>query len=300
MFQYLRIGLLLASLSVWILSQYEHISITGNYIEVASLGSASLIAGFGLLEALKQPIVQWNGMEILVYFAELSAAVHLGGNLPHVSLERQYFDRYGKLLLVFMTVQEALGLLTLYQAVQKARTRTQGKRSKASQPNEHESPDGSPGTPRPKQIADRPAFGSFTSQTSAAPPLSFSSTAAGSSFATQPPEQKYQLGPTHSGAFSKGKPFDTGQHWSLSSLKGHESDSYDPLDHDSDTETTVTTATNSTIRNIRYGGSTTGSDPPFFSPRRSELGPGIGGLSLEDRPYSGRVTRSQTKGRLRR
>ncbi|PLB36361.1 uncharacterized protein BDW47DRAFT_132819 [Aspergillus candidus] len=294
-FQYLRIGLLLASLFAWVLSQYEHLSVTGNYIEVASLGSASLIAGFGLLEVLKQPIVQWNGMEILVYLAELSAAVHLGGNLPHVSLERQYFDRYGKLLLIFMAVQEALGLLALYQAAQTHSSTTQENRSKASQPNRHESFDDSPGTPRPKQIAGRPEFGSFTSQTSAAPPLSFSSTAAGSSFQTQPPEPRYQIGrPSYDG------PFDKGHGFSLSSLKGDDSDAYDPLEHDSDTETTATTATDSTIRNIRYGGSTAGLDTPFFSPRRSDLGPGIGGLSLDDKPSMGRVTRSQTKGRLRR
>jgi hypothetical protein len=284
MFQYFRVGLLLASIAAWLLSQYNHLSIPGNYVEVASLGSASLIAGFALLDVLKQPIAQWNGMEILVYFAELVAAVHLGGHLPHVSLERHYFDRYGKLLLIFMTVQEALGLLSLYRIAATGDTGSQ-----VQQPSQ--SPDGrASGSPslgshvRPEQPSS-----SFSIAEPPVPPLSFSSTAAGPSFMTRSPEAQYQLAfPNQNQGLKRDHSF------TLNSLKDNESDFSDAYDRDSDTETTVTTATtatSNTVRNIRYGRNPTDT---FFSPRRSELGPGIGGLSLDDKPTR-RVTRSQSQ-----
>jgi hypothetical protein len=285
-FQYLRLGLLLSSLAAWLLSQYGLTSVPGDYIEVASLGSASLIAGFALLEALKQPIAQWNGMEILVYFAELMAAVHLGGNLPQVSFERQYFDRYGKLLLIFMTVQEALGLLSLYRFSSGIST------GRIPQANLTQSPiAGLPSNSPRVENRNRQELHSFTSQSSL-PPLSFASTLPGSSFSAQTPEASRQRPfPSYDGGYKD-------HSFSLKSLKDEESDASNPLDRDSDTETTMTTATtatNNTIRNIRYGHS---SSDALFSPKRSELGPGIGGLSLEDEPAR-RMTRSQTQ-RLRR
>lgn len=299
-FQYLRLGLLVASLLAWTLSQNGLFSVPGNYIEVGSLGSASLIAGFGLLEVLKQPIVYWNGMEILVYFAELAAAVHLGGNLPRVSFAREYFDRYGKLLLIFMAAQEALGLLSLYQAVSAHAARAQ---EQPADPQLGSSRDTFNNSPKrhEKQPAIPPALQSrpqSQDRLSSMPPLSFSSTAAGSSFSTQPSEPYYQL--PHS-PFNQGFNTNNLNHsFTLNSLKENEAEA---SDNDSDTETTMTTATsatnatNATIRNIRYGGSAGSSNDNFYSPRRSDLGPGIDGLSLEDRPMR-RVTRSQTKQRL--
>ncbi|PWY76228.1 hypothetical protein BO70DRAFT_318366 [Aspergillus heteromorphus CBS 117.55] len=283
-FQYLRLGLLLFSLVAWYLSQFDRFSIPGNYVEVASLGSASLIAGFALLETLKQPIVQWNGMEILVYFAELVAAVHIGGNLPRVHFERQYFDRYGQLLLIFMTAQEALSLLSLYSIAKARNTGPQ------QQQSEHDEPSDGPASRGSPEAATNNQLQSFRSRSSVPPPLSFASTAPSSTFQTQSPEPYYSLAPSpYDGAFNKDHSF------SLNSLKANESDVSDFYDRDSDNETTVTTATtatNNTIHNIRYGRT---SNDAMFSPKRSELGPGFGGLSLEDRPTARRVTRSQTK-----
>ncbi|PLB46936.1 hypothetical protein P170DRAFT_387979 [Aspergillus steynii IBT 23096] len=287
--QYLRLGLLLASIASWLLSQHELIAVPGNYIEVGSLGSASLLAGFALLEVLKQPIVQWNGMEILVYFAELVAAVHLGGNLPRASLERHYFDRYGKLLLIFMAVQEALGLLSLYQLA----ARSPGKQAQPPKEQSASTEASREDPPRsPAQIEHGSRFGSqpFNSPSSV-PPLSFSSSVTGSSF-NQPVEvqQRSAFAPLNSG-FSSG--FNRDHSFSLNSLKDNESDGSDVFDRDSDTETTATattTATSNTIRNIRYGRSNNDNNS---SPRKSELGSGFGGLSLEDNPR--RMTRSQTQ-----
>ncbi|KAL4896465.1 Ima1 N-terminal domain-containing protein [Aspergillus ambiguus] len=281
-FQCLRLGLLLASIAAWALSQHGHLSFPGNSVEVASLGTASLIAGFGLLETLKHPIAEWNGMEILVYFAELAAAVHLGGNLPRALFEREYFDRYGKILLGFMAVQEGLTLLNLYRFM-----------SSTTAPQGHQSNQPRPSSTGPGSLSRVGHDGqidlqSFNAQSSA-PSLSFSSTAAGSSFTTQTPEPQYRKAfPTFDAGLNRDHSF------SLSSLKDNESDVSDPLDRDSDTETTMTTATtatNNTIHNIRYGRNL---NDTFFSPKRSELGPGLGGLSLEDQP-SPRMTRSQTQ-----
>lgn len=294
-FQYLRLGLLLMSLLAWTLSQNGVLSVPGNYVEVASLGSASLLAGFALLDVLKQPIVYWNGMEILVYFAELAAAVHLGGNLPHVSFEREYFDRYGRLLLVFMAAQEALGLLSLYRAIfaHAAHARERPAGQQMSQSNQDTFNSSSIGYERsPAGIVSQPQ-----NSLSSVPPLSFSSTAAGSSFSTQSPEPHYQLPPQSTfgqqGFFNN----DNNNHsFTLGSLKDNESE-VDPFEHDSDTETTMTAttnATNATIRNIRYGGSASSND--FYYPKRADVGSGIGGLSLDDKPMR-RMTRSQTKQR---
>lgn len=298
-FQYLRLGLLLASLLAWTLSQNGVLSVPGNYIEVASLGSASLTAGFALLDVLKQPIVHWNGMEILVYFAELAAAVHLGGNLPRVSFEREYFDRYGRLLLVFMAAQEALGLLSLYRAIFAHATHAK------EQPANHQmDPSNQDAFNNSPSIGyERPPASSISqsqNSLSSVPPLSFSSTAVGSSFSTQSPEPHYQL-PPHSTSGQQGffaNNNNNNHSFTLHSLKDNESE-IDPFEHDSDTETTMTAttnATNATIRNIRYGGSASSSDN-FYSPRRADVGSGIGGLSLEDKPMR-RITRSQTKQRM--
>ncbi|KAL3463204.1 Ima1 N-terminal domain-containing protein [Aspergillus heterothallicus] len=297
--QIVRLCLLLGSLLSWNLSQYKLVSIPGNYVEVASLGSASLTAGFALLESLKQPILQWNGMEILVYFAELAAAVHLGGYLPGSAHERHYFDRYGKLLLVFMIVQEILAVLALYRTA----LATDVSSSQEQQPHHPfspsaNSPDGSPRSRTSKHTEYHPFSSPISSP--GPPALSFSSTAAGSIFVTHQPEPQYQLPfPAYdnsSSFYSNNKDHS----FSLRSLKRQEANASDfDNDHESDTETTMTTATNvtsNTIRNIRYGRNSTVNDT-FFSPKRSELGPGIGGLSLEDsadKPTK-RITRSQSQ-----
>ncbi|KAI9375395.1 Ima1 N-terminal domain-containing protein [Aspergillus egyptiacus] len=287
--QCVRLGLLLVSLVAWNLSQYDIVSLPGNYIEVASLGSASLLAGFAILESVKQPIVQWNGMELLVYFAELGAAVHLGGYLPGVLLERHYFDRYGKLLLVFMTVQEALGLVAVYRY---AMTASAGSFQK-QQPHQPFSPNLNTVNNSPRSRASRLAS---PPSGIAPPPLSFSSTALSSSFTAPPPEPQYQLPlPSYDGTFHQNpnrKPS-----LSLNNLTNHDTDTDADYDRDSDTESNMTIATNTTLKNIRYGRNSTVNDT-FFSPKRSELGPGIGGLSLEDGPAPApgrRMTRSQSQ-----
>ncbi|KAL4930650.1 uncharacterized protein BDV17DRAFT_258253 [Aspergillus undulatus] len=304
--QCVRLGLLLISLTAWSGSQYELVSVRGDYIEVASLGCVSLLAGFALLESVKQPLAHWNGMELLVYIAELTAAVHLGGYLPGLTLERHYFDRYGKLLLIFMIVQETLALLAFYREAP-----THG-----SEPfHEQQQQQHRPSSPSDTIVDDSPrsarsrrsTFQSLGSPAStAAPPLSFSSTANGSSFMTQhhPSDSQYQ--PQYQlpysqfdGAFPD--PYATNppkqnHSFSLTSLKSQESDQ--DFDGDSDTETTMTTATattNNTVKDIRYGRNSTVNDT-FFSPRRSGLGPGLGSLSLDDEPsQSKRMTRSQSQ-----
>ncbi|KAL2828711.1 Ima1 N-terminal domain-containing protein [Aspergillus cavernicola] len=292
--QCVRLGLLLVSLIAWNLSQHALVSIPGDYIEVASLGIASLLAGFAILESVKQPILQWNGMELLVYFAELAAAVHLGGYLPGTSIERHYFDRYGKLLLVFMAVQEALGLQAVYRGA--SLTPNPGS-SQEHQPHRSSSPNSTIINDSPRSRAS--IFQPFTSPLSAtAPPqLSFSSTAPSSSFMPQQPGPQYQLPfPSSDGTIHNNK---RDHSFSLKSLKYQDVNASDlDLDRDSDTETsmtTATTATNNTVRNIRYGRNNSVNDV-FFSPKRSELGPGIGGLSLDDEPGSSkRMTRSQSQ-----
>lgn len=296
-YQYLRLGLLLACILTWSLSQSDLLAIPGNYIEIASLGSASLIAGFALLEALKQPIIYWNGMEMLVYFAELAAAVHLGGNLPRVSFAREYFDRYGKLLLVFMAAQEALGLLSLYRAIS-AHTNYTRRQSQASQMGPPRNEDVFNSLPQGHQMSP-PSHSEqhLQNSLSAVPPLSFSSTALGSSFSTQPAEPRNYYSTLDQGFGGFNGLNDNKNHsFTLNSLKENEAEAFDDYDHDSDTETTMTTATtatNATVRNIRYGGAV--SNDNVFSPRRSGIGSGLGGLSLDDKPTARRVTRSQTK-----
>ncbi|RAH44363.1 uncharacterized protein BO95DRAFT_392220 [Aspergillus brunneoviolaceus CBS 621.78] len=293
-YQYLRLGLLIVSLAAWTFSEYGLLSLPGNYVEIASLGSASLIAGFALLEAMKRPIVQWNGMEILTCFSELVAAVNLGGYLPRIGVayQRQSFDTYGKLLLVFMTAQEALNLLSLYRLAAVHGSGTQQQQQQQQQQRRIASPDGRvTGHQSPSAFNHQGQVQSFDSQPSM-PPLSFSSTLPTSSFTTQSPATPTQFAPSpYDGGFSKNHSF------TLNSLKDNESDVSDAFDRDSDTETTVTTATsatNNTIRNIRYGRNNDYNSDSMFSPRRSELGPGIGGLSLEDEPGR-RITRSQSK-----
>lgn len=302
-FQYMRLALLMGCIAAWILSQNRQLSIPGNYIEVGALGSASLIAGFALLEAAKRPLAEWNGMEILVYITELGAAVHLGAHLPDVFLEREYFDRYGKLLLIFMAVQEALGLVSFYRAVSDSSGTEDQQPAESVLPQQESPQQGSPNrgaiawSPTEAMISSPPGPRSFTSQSSA-PPLSFASTAGVSSFSTAlPPAPQYRLSSSQT-FHSFPNSFPTAQNknthsFTMKSLK--EADPPSDYDQDSDTDTVATTATtltDATTRNIRYGRN---NSDHIFSPKRSELGPGLGGLSLDDGPAPRRVTRSQTQ-----
>ncbi|KAL4797312.1 Ima1 N-terminal domain-containing protein [Aspergillus venezuelensis] len=319
--QCVRLGLLLISLTAWSASQYGLVSVRGYYIEVASLGCVSLLAGFALLESVKQPLAHWNGMELLVYIAELTAAVHLGGYLPGLTTERHYFDRYGKLLLIFMIVQETLALLAFYRETPNPNHSSElvHEQHRPSSPSDT-IPTDSPRSGRSRRSTYQPLG---TPSSTAPPPLSFTSTANGSSFNTHHSEpasasshSRYHLPYSHfdspfstSSSTALSKPTlnsnsTTNNHsFSLKSLKSFEADSdHDSnYDRDSDTETTMTTATgttNNTVKDIRYGRNSTVNDT-FFSPRRSELGPGLGSLSLDDGPSlstgTQRMTRSQSQ-----
>lgn len=300
-YQYLRLGSLMGSIIAWTFSQNRQL-LPGIHIEAFALGCASLIAGFSLLEALKRPLMQWNGMEILIYFTELGAVIILGGHLPQASFEREYFDRYGKLLLLFMIVQEFLGLLALYRATALPTGHHE------HQPTSPFSPQ--PGSPRqesPRQRAlpwsptesttssttnHAPSFGSHAS----APPLSFSSSIESEFSSALPPAQQYRLPLSQSLNSFSSRQNKNPHSFTMSSLK--ESEAPSDYEQDSDTETVATTATtltDATTRDIRYGRTNAFDYHSAFSPRRSALGPGLGGLSLEDRPTSRRVTRSQTQ-----
>lgn len=301
-YQYLRLGSLISFLAAWTMSQNRSL-LTGIHIETFALGSASLIAGFSLLEALKGPFIQWNGMEILVYITELVAVIILGGHLPRASFDREGFDRYGKLLLLFMTVQELLSLLALLRA---------GAPPAYSQSHQPTSPIPDPSASRtqsspyhgaipwsPTESSASSTYGaaSFSSQP-AAPPLSFSSSAGKASFSTAlAPVQQYRLPTSRASNSLSTNPNHrkTPHSFTMSSLKA--SEPYSDYEQDSDNETVATTATtltDATTRNIRYGPNHSLDYSSPFSPRRNDFG-GIGGLSLEDRPSSRRITRSQTQ-----
>lgn len=303
-FQYLRLLLLFGSIFAWVLSQNQVFSIRGNYIEAGALGSASLIAGFALLEAVKRPLLEWNGMEILIYITELGAAVHLGAHLPHGAFEREYFDRYGKGLLGFMAVQEVIGLLAFYRAAARPDLQQPAKPA----PPQYESPrqdspqrDALNWSPASSTALTSPTATSFSGQPSV-PALSFGSTAGASSFSSALPGNgpQYRLSSTQSfPSFSTEKPNSSRQNTHSLTMKSlKEMEPLSDYEQDSDTETVATTATNATDatnRNIRYGGPTNPSYSNAFSPRRGELGPGIGGLSLDDGPAPRRITRSQSQ-----
>lgn len=272
-YQCLRLALLVACLIMWHVSQMELVSIPGNYVEIISLGSASLISGFALLEILKKPMSHWNSMEILVSLAELAAAIHLGGNLPRIFYEREYFDRYGKSLLVFMTAQEVVGLGSSYQQARSS-AQSSGSNATASEQTQTAHPQSQAGS----QV-DHSRSGSQTlsSAPGSPPELSFSSTLATSSFSqpsfsnSQSPPQNYSL---YRQDFDKDN--------------DNDSDATEGSDTDSDAETTVTSTTNKTIRHMNPFAV----DSPRSTRSKGSLGSGLQGLSLEDSPARP-MTRSQ-------
>ncbi|KAJ5408386.1 hypothetical protein N7509_002269 [Penicillium cosmopolitanum] len=283
--QYLRLFLLLGSMTVWTYSQNHQTSIPGNYIETCALGSASLISGFALLEAVKRPLAQWNGMEILVYITELGAAVHLGAHLPQEAFEREYFDRYGKILLGFMAVQEILNLLAFYRSAS-ATPRHEDRQNAPTSPRQELSPQGAIGwSPAGSPVNSPTMSQSFSPQLQQ---QSFASRA--QQFSPQPQQFSPQQSAPPSVFLIRSWRF------TMDSLKANEPVSDYEQDSDSETVATEFTArTDATNRNIRYGRNPIHEHNPPFSPRRSELGPGLGGLSLEDRPTPRRITRSQTQ-----
>lgn len=273
-YQCLRLALLVACLIMWHVSQMELVSIPGNYVEIISLGSASLISGFALLEILKKPMNHWNSMEILVSLAELAAAIHLGGNLPRIFYEREYFDRYGKSLLVFMTAQEVVGLGSSYQHARSS-ARSSSNNTTASEPTSTAPPQSQAGS---QADHSRSGSQSFSSAPSSPPELSFSSTLATSSF-SQPSFSHSQSPPQNYGLYRQD--FDKDN--------DNDSDGTEGSDTDSDAETTVTSTTNKTIRHMNPFAV----DSPRTSRGKGGLGSGLQGLSLEDSPARP-MTRSQT------
>ncbi|CRL27171.1 Protein of unknown function DUF2349 [Penicillium camemberti] len=308
----LRLGLLVSFISAWSISQNHQVLIPGNYVEIAALGAASLVAGFALITMVKRPLVEWNGMEILISITELGAAVHMGAHLPTVSLNRDYFDRYGKLLLIFMAAQETMNVLSFYNKVRLESQQNSGSVSPQPQPQSPHlgqsaaldwagSQSSSKSTPEPR-VSSPPVHRSFGSQPSA-PSLSFGDTDAASSFSSALPSvPQYGLTSSrtvHSFPAANQNTFNQNRNphsFTMESLK--EIDPTSDYERDSDTETiatTTTAATNFTNRNIRYGNNPGLGSNPFYSPRRNGLGTGMGGLSLDDDPTPRRMTRSQTQ-----
>ncbi|CAG8014717.1 unnamed protein product [Penicillium nalgiovense] len=308
----LRLGLLVSFISAWTISQNHQVLIPGNYVEIAALGAASLVAGFALITMVKRPLVQWNGMEILISITELAAAVHMGAHLPTVSLNRDYFDRYGKLLLIFMAAQETMNVVSFYNKARLESQQHPGSVSPQYQPQSpHQSQSGaldwpasqssSKSTPEPR-VSSPPVHRSFESQPSA-PPLSFGDTEPASSFSSALPSvPQYGLASSrtvHSFPAANQNAFNQNRNphsFTMESLK--QIDPVSDYERDSDTETVATTttaATNFTNRNIRYGNNSGLGSNAFYSPRRNGLGSGMGGLSLDDDPTPRRMTRSQTQ-----
>ncbi|KAG0158815.1 hypothetical protein PDIDSM_6335 [Penicillium digitatum] len=308
----LRLGLLVSFISAWTFSQNHQVLIPGNYVEIAALGAASLVAGFALITMVKKPLVQWNGMEILISITELGVAVHMGAHLPTVSLNRDYFDRYGKLLLIFMAAQETMNVLSFYNMARfesqqnsgSVSPHPQSQSAHLSQPGALDWPASqSSSKPTPElRVSSPPVHRSFESPPSA-PSLSFGDTEAASSFSSALPSVP-QYGLTSSRTVhsfpaanqNTSKQNSNPHSFTMESLKQIESLS--DYERDSDTETiatTTTAATNFTNRNIRYGNHPGLGSNAFYSPRRSGLGSGIGGLSLDDDPTPRRMTRSQTQ-----
>ncbi|KGO76832.1 Protein of unknown function DUF2349 [Penicillium italicum] len=307
-----RLGLLVSFISAWTISQNHQVLIPGNYVEIAALGAASLVAGFALITMVKRPLVQWNGMEILISITELAAAVHMGAHLPTVSLNRDYFDRYGKLLLIFMAAQETMNVLSFYNKARLESQQNLGSVSSQPQPQSpHLSQSGaldwpssqhsSTSTPEPR-VSSPPVHRSFESQPPA-PSLSFGDTEAASSFSSALPSvPQYGLSSSrtvHSFPAANQNTFtpDRNPHsFTMESLKQIEPLSDYERDSDSETiATTTTAATNFTNRNIRYGNNLGLGSNSFYSPRRNGLGSDMGGLSLDDDPTPRRMTRSQTQ-----
>ncbi|KAJ5536888.1 hypothetical protein N7513_010074 [Penicillium frequentans] len=286
--------LLLFSIGAWTFSQKRMLPIHGNYIETFALGSASLIAGLAFLEVVKKPITEWGGLELLVNITELIVAVHLGAHLPKRFNDREYFDRYGKLLLIFMAVQEVMALLAVYRI-----PATPAKPAGEAQTGPT-SPLGSPQYGRPQLEAT--VYSPTSSATTLSPTYNTLKYAPSSSFGTSTGPSNFPSGLASSSLSSQSlhshHPHHRNPHsFTMQSLKESEPSDYEQ-DSDSETVATNTTGwTNTTNRNIRLGHrpSTAQSNDPFFSPRRNQLTPGLGGLSLEDRPNSRRMTRSQTQ-----
>lgn len=317
----LRLGLLVCFISAWTFSQNHQLFLPGNYVEIAALGVASLVAGFALISMVKRPFARWNGTEILISITELGAAVHMGAHLPTASVNRDYFDRYGKLLLIFMVLQEVMNVLSFYQVAQLENQQPPGPVSPQPQsPNLLGALDGpadrsfNNSTPTAlSPVNSQPVHRSFESQSSA-PSLSFGDTESISSFSSALPSVPLPSVPQYGLASSRTmhsfpsvnqnsfQQNSSPHSFTMESLKQKEPLSDYEQDSDTDTmATTTTTATNFTNRNIRYGNNPgLGSSSPFFSPRRTGLGSGLGGLTLDDDMTPRRMTRSQTQQGLSR
>ncbi|KAJ5294849.1 hypothetical protein PENANT_c014G05137 [Penicillium antarcticum] len=306
---WLRLVLLVGFISAWTFSQNRQVFIPGNYVEIAALGAASLVAGFALISMVKRPLVQWNGMEILISITELVAAVHMGAHLPTASFDRDYFDRYGKLLLMFMAIQEAMRVGSFYTAAMMESRNTSSEPASSqsgtpqlNQPGAIEWPSNRspPVSPSESRVSSPPlpTHRSFESQSSA-PPLSFCTTEPSSSFSSALPSvPNYGLSSSQTvPSFSSAQTPKRNPHsFTMESLKMSDPPSDYDQDSDSETVATATTSgTNMTNRNIRYGYNPSLGHSSMFSPRRNVLGSGMGGLSLDDNPTPRRMTRSQTQ-----
>lgn len=302
---------LLVTVGAWVLAWNRLLPVSGNYVETFALGIASIISGFSLLEALQKPFEDLPGYEIAVNTLQLVWSVY---HMLMNPIERAYFEPLAipatLLLLIFMTGQSGLRLLTISQPLPKSNppkpetpnpeNERQLTQSPSFQSTQFEQPQIEPAQYPSIESA---VSTSFNRSNQIEPALSFGTTAASTSFSSAlPSSSNYQLASSQSF-----QPFKTNYGYQTHSptLQDHNGTEYSDYEEDSDTETVASSATNlttATNRNIRYGLTPREPSSDFsFSPRRKGSNTlGLGGLSLgNDQPTPRRMTRSQTQQNIK-
>ncbi|EED23832.1 conserved hypothetical protein [Talaromyces stipitatus ATCC 10500] len=277
----IRLFLLSLSILAWSIDWFRLVPIPHDAVLMGGLILNILFTGFGLLASLNQPFIAIPRVvySLFKFVMNVVLALCLSYNFSITFYQGGNLELCVTSLTALLAVEEALAL---FSTMPKSRIRkqTQTARKEADTKN------------RPPPTPHHTAEDQFNLDNQYSSPPQISPTL---SYISHHPASVY----SQTSSFSQSQPSSLGyglyqRDMRRNHLYDDGSDASEISGGDSDAETTISSYTNKSIRNMNPFES---DDRSYRTPRAPGLGSGLQGLSLDDSPVSKRVTRSQTTRR---
>lgn len=270
----IRILLLFLSILAWSIDWLKLVPIPHDTVLMGTLAMNILFTGFGLLASLNQPVIVIQRViySLFKFVATIVLALCLSYNFSTTFHQGGNLESCVKFLTALLAIEESL---VLFSTMPKTRNRKQKARKESKTTTQ----------PQTQHTAESQTVRQtkYSSPPPISPTLSY--------IPNQPPSVYSQTS-----SFSQSQPYNYGLYQRdirHNRLLDDGSDASEMSGGDSDAETTISSYTNKSIRNMNPFDS----DDRDYRVPRAGLGSGLQGLSLDDSPISKRITRSQTTRR---
>ena len=269
----IRLLLLFLGILAWSIDWLKLVPIPHDAVLMGTLILNILFTGFGLLASLNQPIIAIQRViySLIKFVATVVLALCLSYNFSITFSQGGTLELCVKSLTALLAIEESL---VLFSTMQKSRTQIRK-------------------TKKGSEAATQPST-QHTAEAQIIPQTQYSSpppTSPTLSYISNQPTSVYSQTPS----FSQSQPSYNYGLYQRDMRRNHfldeGSDASEISGGDSDAETTISSYTNKSIRNMNPFEN---DDRNYRAPRAPALGSGLQGLSLDDSPVSKRVTRSQT------